>query len=98
MADTPTVSAGPNMSFTLACWVYVIDTGANMGFVGKGSAAVSSNNVEYLLWQYDGDLAFPGREWQRLCALYLVLRARGEPVVSAHWVVRSCCQTSSTSR
>lgn len=58
VADNATFSAGPDMSFTLACWVWVNDTGSNMGFVGKGSLAVTSNNCEYMLWQYSGQWNF----------------------------------------
>ena len=58
IADNATFSAAPNMSLTVACWVYVAGTGANMGFLGKGSAAVSSNQVEYLLWLFGGAWCF----------------------------------------
>jgi len=58
IADNATFSAAPNMSLTVACWVYVAGTGANMGFLGKGSAAVSSNNVEYLLWLFGSQWCF----------------------------------------
>jgi len=53
VADNATLSAGANTSFTLACWVYLASTASPMGLVGKGSAAVSTNNVEYLLWFYN---------------------------------------------
>jgi len=50
--DNATLSAGPNQSFSVACWVYVATTSVNMGFIGKGSATPTSNTVEYMLWQY----------------------------------------------
>lgn len=58
VADNATFSAAPNMSFTLACWVWINATGTNMGLVGKGSAAVSSNNIEYILWHYSNAWRF----------------------------------------
>ena len=57
VADNATLSAGANTSFTIACWVYLTNTG-DKGLVGKGSAAVSTNNVEYLLWYYTGQWHF----------------------------------------
>jgi len=57
-ADNATLSAGPNMSFSLACWVYVLNTGLNHGFMSKGSVAVSTDLVEYMLWQYSGQWRF----------------------------------------
>jgi len=57
-ADNATLSAGPNMSFSLACWVYVTNTGLNHGFVGKGTATPTSAYFEYQLWQYSGAWRF----------------------------------------
>ena len=58
VADSATFSAGPNVSFTVACWIWVSDAGANMGFVGKGAVVPSTAYVEYLLWQYSGQWRF----------------------------------------
>ena len=58
LADNATMSVGPNMSFTVACWVYVTTTGVQMGLVGRGSASPSLNGIEYLLWQYPPNFAF----------------------------------------
>lgn len=56
-ADNATLSAGPNLSFSLACWVYLTNTN-DMGFVGKGTATPSSNTIEYMLWHYAGAWRF----------------------------------------
>ena len=88
VADNATLSARPNLSFTVACWVYVTATGTNMGFVGKGSAAVSSHNVEYMLWQ-------SGSVWRFMVGsgtneiVDLVASSGDEPVVLTDWLVRS---------
>lgn len=58
VSDNATFSAGPDMSFTVACWIWVANTGNSHGFVGKGSVAVSTNNAEYMLWQYSGAWRF----------------------------------------
>jgi Concanavalin A-like lectin/glucanases superfamily/Repeat of unknown function (DUF5907)/Chaperone of endosialidase len=58
VADNATFSAGPNMSFTVACWVYSATTGGQWGFVGKGAANVSTNFVEYMLWQHSNGWHF----------------------------------------
>ena len=58
VADNATLSAGPNMSVTVSCWVYVTTTGSSMGFVGKGSSSVSLFNMEYMLWQSGGQWHF----------------------------------------
>jgi hypothetical protein len=57
VADNATLSAGPNLSFSVACWVYLTNTN-DMGFVGKGTATPSSNTIEYMLWHYAGAWRF----------------------------------------
>ena len=51
VVDNAPLSAGPDMSFTVACWAYVSNPTTSKGLVGKGSGVVNNNSVEYMLWQ-----------------------------------------------